>query len=43
MSDAEQRAQLYHDIRDVMPMADDDSVAYIADKLWEKGWRREPG
>jgi hypothetical protein len=44
---AEQRAQLYDDIRDAFEQARvarlhsvDEDLAFIADKLWEKGWRQ---
>lgn len=33
------RAALYADLRAVFdPAASEEDVAYLADKLWEKGW-----
>ena len=36
---AEMRARMFDDLRAVFdPSASEDDVAYLADKLWEKGW-----
>lgn len=38
---AAMRAMLYDDLRAIFhASASEEDVAYVADKLWEKGWRK---